>query len=184
MLTWSASYKSLYLCSVWKKDGWGQVACDATEHVDDGDPEPTHQLLYVPQHRHLEKHRHQAVQDPTHTETSFSFAPSDDTQICSHIKRLLETSLMQACECNIEFSHPAWRKRESQSLENWSGTSGLRKGNKPHTSSMQATWKTEENMAMLTPPAPVAQVVSVRYLYDSNLQSDAEVVSLSLTWSS
>ena len=31
--------------------------------------------------------------------------------------------------------------------------------------------------------APVAQSVSARYLYDSNLQSDAEVVSSSLTWS-
>lgn len=81
-------------------------------------------------------------------------------QICSHIKHLLENSWTQACECNIEFSHPAWRKRESKSLENWSGTSGLRKGNKPHTSSMQATWKTEKNMETLTPTAPVVQLVS------------------------
>lgn len=41
------------------------------------------------------------------------------------------------------FRDPAWRKRDSHSLENWSGTSGLRKGNKPQTSSIQATWKTE-----------------------------------------
>ena len=33
-------------------------------------------------------------------------------------------------------------------------------------------------------PAPVAQSVSARYLYDSSLQSNAEVVSSSLTWSS
>lgn len=42
-----------------------------------------------------------------------------------------------------DFAYPAWRKRDSQSLENWSGISGLRKGSKPHTSSMQATWKRE-----------------------------------------
>lgn len=40
-----------------------------------------------------------------------------------------------------EFSYPAWRKRDSQSLENWSGISGLRNGSKPHTSSIQATWR-------------------------------------------
>lgn len=54
-----------YLGSVGQEDGWGQVAGDAAEHVDDGDPEPSSKLLNVPQHGHLEQHRHQAVQDPT-----------------------------------------------------------------------------------------------------------------------
>lgn len=53
----------LHLCSVGQKDGRGQVASDATEHVDDGDSEPASQLLDVPQHGHLEQDRHQAVQD-------------------------------------------------------------------------------------------------------------------------
>lgn len=57
-----------YLCSVGQEDGRGQVACDATEHVDDGDSQPARQLLDVPQHCHLEKHRHQAVKDPTHSQ--------------------------------------------------------------------------------------------------------------------
>lgn len=56
--------ESWHLCSVWEKDGRRQVARDAAEHVDDGDPEPARQLLYVPEHGHLEKRRHQAVQDP------------------------------------------------------------------------------------------------------------------------
>lgn len=59
---------TLYLCSVGQEYGWGQVACDAAQHVDDGDSQPASQLLYVPQHRHLEKHWHQAVQDPTDTD--------------------------------------------------------------------------------------------------------------------
>lgn len=50
------------LCSVGQEDGGGQVACDAAQHVDEGDPEPASQLLDVPQHGHLEEHRHQAVQ--------------------------------------------------------------------------------------------------------------------------
>jgi len=58
----------IHLRSVGQKDGRGQVAGDAAEHVDDGNPQPASQLLDVPQHRHLEKHRHQAVQDPADTE--------------------------------------------------------------------------------------------------------------------
>lgn len=63
----------LYLCSVGQKDGRGQVASDATQHVDDGDPQPASQLLQVPEHRHLEKHRHQAVQDPAGTNKAKRF---------------------------------------------------------------------------------------------------------------
>lgn len=58
---------SLYLCSIGQEDGRGQVASDATEHVDDRDSEPASQLLYIPQHRHLEQHRNQAVQNSAGT---------------------------------------------------------------------------------------------------------------------
>lgn len=59
---------TLHLCSVGQEDGRGQIACDAAEHVDDGDSQPASQLLYVPQHCHLKEHWHQAVQDPTGTD--------------------------------------------------------------------------------------------------------------------
>lgn len=71
LLLWLSAGDAAYLGSVGQEDGWGQVAGDAAQHVDDGDPQPASQLLYVPQHRHLEEYRHQAVQDPTdadHTE--------------------------------------------------------------------------------------------------------------------
>lgn len=61
---------SANLCSVGQEDGGGQVACDAAQHVDEGDPEPAGQLLNVPQHGHLEEHRHQAVQDAVGREQS------------------------------------------------------------------------------------------------------------------
>lgn len=52
------------LCSVGKEDGRGQVASDATDDVDDGDPQPARQFLQIPQDGHLKRHRHQAVKDP------------------------------------------------------------------------------------------------------------------------
>lgn len=52
------------LRSVGKKDGRGQVASDAADDVNDGDPQPARQFLQVPQDGHLKGHRHQAVKDP------------------------------------------------------------------------------------------------------------------------
>lgn len=52
-----------HLRPVRQEDGTGQIARDATEDEDDGDAEPACQLLQVSQHRHLEGHRHQAVDD-------------------------------------------------------------------------------------------------------------------------
>lgn len=57
------------LRSVGKKDGRGQVASDATDDVNDGDPQPARQFLQVPQDGHLKCHRHQAVKDPGRTQT-------------------------------------------------------------------------------------------------------------------
>lgn len=57
-----------HLCSVGQEDGWGQVASDATEDVNDWDAQPTRQLLQVPQDGHLESHWHQAVKDPGRTD--------------------------------------------------------------------------------------------------------------------
>lgn len=55
---------SVYLGSVGQEYGRGQVAGDAAQDVNDGDAQPTSQLLQVPQDGHLERHRHQAVEDP------------------------------------------------------------------------------------------------------------------------
>lgn len=57
------------LRSVGKKDGRGQVAGDATDDVNDRDPQPARQFLQVPQDGHLKGHRHQAVKDPGRTQT-------------------------------------------------------------------------------------------------------------------
>lgn len=73
-----------HLCSVGQEDGRGQIACDAAEHVDDGDSQPASQLLYVPQHRHLKKHWHQAVQDPADTDETL--IQSTDRLTC-HLRR-------------------------------------------------------------------------------------------------
>jgi len=54
---------SPHLRPVWQEDGTGQIARDAAEDENDGDAMPAGQLLQVPQHRHLESHRHQAVDD-------------------------------------------------------------------------------------------------------------------------
>lgn len=56
------------LRSVGKKDGRGQVASDATDDVNDRDPQPARQFFQVPQDGHLKRHRHQAVKDPGGTE--------------------------------------------------------------------------------------------------------------------
>lgn len=58
-----APHPQPHLRPVWQEDGTGQVARDAAEDEDDGDAVPACQLLQVPQHRHLESHRHQAVDD-------------------------------------------------------------------------------------------------------------------------
>lgn len=63
-----------HLSSVGKKDGRGQVARDATDDVNDGDPQPARQFLQVPQDGHLKRHRHQAVKDPGRTETEMETA--------------------------------------------------------------------------------------------------------------
>lgn len=54
---------SPHLRPVRQEDGTGQIARDAAEDENDGDAMPARQLLQVPQHRHLESHRHQAVDD-------------------------------------------------------------------------------------------------------------------------
>lgn len=160
LFTWSTSNYSTenpHLCSVWKEDRWGQVSCDATEHVDDGDPEPTRQLLYVPQHRHLEKHWHQAVQDPTHTETSFIG--------CSHIKHLLETSSMSVTLTLVTQHEERERGRVWRTglgLQDW----GKVTSHKRHPCRLPV----RQRKARFRPTAPVVQSVSARCLYDSNLR--------------
>lgn len=42
-----------HLSSVGQEDGTGQVPCDAAQDVDDGDTQPTSQLLYISQYCHL-----------------------------------------------------------------------------------------------------------------------------------
>lgn len=159
LFTWSTSSYSTenpHLCSVWKEDRWGQVSCDATEHVDDGDPEPTRQLLYVPQHRHLEKHWHQAVQDPTHTETRFIG--------CSHIKHLLETSSMSVTLTLVTQHEERERGRVWRTglgLQDW----GKVTSHKRHPCRLPI----RQRKAQFRPTAPVVQSVSARCLYDSNL---------------
>lgn len=53
-----------HLSSVGEEDGRRQVARDAADDVNDGDPQPARQFLQVPQDGHLKRHRHQAVEDP------------------------------------------------------------------------------------------------------------------------
>lgn len=64
VMMWSA-----YLSSVGQEQGRGQVSGDATEDVNNGDANPTCQLLKISQYGHLEDHRHQAVKEPSNTQT-------------------------------------------------------------------------------------------------------------------
>lgn len=54
-----------HLSSVGQEQGGGEVSSDTAEDIDDGDADPTSQLLQVSQYGHLEHHRHQAVQQPS-----------------------------------------------------------------------------------------------------------------------
>lgn len=53
-----------HLSPVGQEDGTGQVPCDATQDVDNGDTQPTSQLLYISQYGHLKYYWNQAVQNP------------------------------------------------------------------------------------------------------------------------